>query len=351
MAKPGFCQYPNYLLEAIFSAPLTCLEKDILLFLVRRTYGWSKGKTAEAWAVEVTCKDIAEAIQRSLGSVHNALASLIKCGIVVQIHTVPEMRGVASFYGVNPDTEDWGNGPEWGHWRAHLRHLGQTNLTTSRNVVSLHRVMQRHYIIQCSDTTLNDVVEQATNPTPTGPEEPGKTVKDKDSKDKDSTSKEKDSNDLLSGAARSKQRQDALNQRRSELMERLAGPDLTLVQAYLDNAANENASGKQTLGGEVSKLEEIMAVRDKLVEADPQDGAERWRFGLTQANKAGVPNPNYVKKAAASWDSNVVAQQQRLAGPAHEDVFGKVVTRRALEARRAVEAANPGKSSGTAGSA
>jgi len=67
-------------------------------------------------------------------------------------------------------------------------------------------------------------------------------------------------------------------------------PDLNV---YLDNCGAENKSGTITLGREVSELQALAAVCDEI-------GPEAFIEGLRIANRAGVPNPNYVKKAGRS---------------------------------------------------
>jgi hypothetical protein len=112
----------------------------------------------------------------------------------------------------------------------------------------------------------------------------------------------------LSDAERKRQRQTVLAERREELLNGLSQTDRSLVLAYIENAAQELKTGNLTLGGEVSRLEEIVAVRAALVGDDDQHGLDRWRHGMMEAAGAnnrrggvGVANPNYVKRCAEGW--------------------------------------------------
>lgn len=105
----------------------------------------------------------------------------------------------------------------------------------------------------------------------------------------------------LSPAELRKQRQTGLQDERAALMGRIPQSDHFLVAAYMENAAQETKNKQISLGGEVTRLQEIVAVRDELLSANAADGAAAWRYGMAQANAKSAPNPNYVKKAAASW--------------------------------------------------
>lgn len=168
----GETRIPHALLEAIYTAPITALEMSVLLFVIRRTYGWQRKRLAEGEAVldRMTAADIARGIQGSVRSVEGALHHLVSEGILLRGTTDNVRRGVPCWYGVNPDPEEWGNSPVWSRWYAGMREARQGGVTTRDNVVSLRRIAYRHYANARSDTTLIHVVCEPTNPTGSGAE-------------------------------------------------------------------------------------------------------------------------------------------------------------------------------------
>jgi len=312
MAKPGFCQYPNYMLEAVFSAPMTCLEKDIVGFIIRRTYGWKQTAIdiEQALLEVLTVAEMAKAVQNTPRSVEQALAHLVSLGVVLKLQTDPIRRGIPMMYGVNPEIEDWGDDADWRRWRADLRGAQQLGLTTGKTVVSALRIQYRQYCTDSGDATVPTVPNDAISPTGSGPRQPPK-----DSKEKDNCKDERH-NDVtpISPAERKRLRQEALTRRREELVSGLPDIDVSLLDGYLEIASQENKSGQISLGGEVSRLQEIIDVRNEFIAEDEANGAQRWRYGMTKAATAtrkgggvGVSNARYVAKCAADWSPGMVA--------------------------------------------
>jgi phage replication O-like protein O len=79
-----------------------------------------------------------------------------------------------------------------------------------------------------------------------------------------------------------------------ELRNGVPTEDLSLIDEYLDNAADKNQSGIITIGRRVNETRELLKLRDDL-------GEGPWRYGMAAANRQRAPALNYVKKAAGSW--------------------------------------------------
>lgn len=131
-----------------------------------------------------------------------------------------------------------------------------------------------------------------------------------------------------SNAERRRQREKALSDRRDELLAEFGAEYATAVTAYVELAAAENQTGRITLGGEVTKLEELAVVRREIVSGDAQNGEARFRYGLGQAVEHRAPNRNYVKRCAHGWTparASPAGLPRGPAGPAAASAFGDVV--------------------------
>lgn len=106
-----------------------------------------------------------------------------------------------------------------------------------------------------------------------------------------------------------------LLQARDELLTPLPAADRELIVAFLQNAADENGSGRITLGREVSEIRALVGLRDEI-------GASQWAYGMFQANGARAPNLNYVKKAAANYRPGQTRGPQSTTTPSHISEFG-----------------------------
>lgn len=100
MFEGGFTRVSNALLEAIMHYPASGLKKDILLFLIRYTYGYQRN------TVEVTLKEISENLKRPKSKVGAALRELIRGKIIEVVRNYDAARK-ARILSLNTASEQW----------------------------------------------------------------------------------------------------------------------------------------------------------------------------------------------------------------------------------------------------
>jgi phage replication O-like protein O len=100
MFERGFTKVSNGLLEAIMHYPASGLKKDILLFLIRYTYGYQRN------TVEVTIKEISEDLKRPKSKVGAALRELIRDKIIEVIRNYDAAQK-ARILSLNTASEQW----------------------------------------------------------------------------------------------------------------------------------------------------------------------------------------------------------------------------------------------------
>jgi len=88
---------------------------------------------------------------------------------------------------------------------------------------------------------------------------------------------------------------------RARMLTQYAEHDRALIEGFLANCADENATKRITTARAISEIVSLDELRLKLMSEDEGKGEERWRYGLSQANRAGAPNLRYVEKAARNW--------------------------------------------------
>jgi len=100
-----------------------------------------------------------------------------------------------------------------------------------------------------------------------------------------------------------------IEQQLDALREPLSDEDLGLVDEYIELLAGKNESGKMTLPGRLNRTRELLEIRDGNGQTVGV-GVEPWRYGMNAANKAGVPNLNYVRNASSGWQPKSCAGSQ-----------------------------------------
>jgi len=287
----GYAQVANLLLEALCCAPLSAAEYAVVLFVIRRTYGWAKHQRRDTGKVDcMTAEQIASGTALSRSGVHKSLQELTKANIIIR---EPAKAGNYFSYGMNTDIAQWGlSTPDWKTCKQTLRDARDNSIYNPNGLqVSPKRVIG---ITQTGERSNPSVLEVgAVKPTATGDEGTSTTSL---------TTSITTKNDSLSPAAQKRLRQAGLSKAKDEILSALDDTDIALVQAYVEIAANENKSKQISLGGEVTRLKEIVALRDEFVAGDAANGQAAWRYGMSQANSHNAPNANYVKKAAKNWN-------------------------------------------------
>jgi len=93
------------------------------------------------------------------------------------------------------------------------------------------------------------------------------------------------------------------------LREPLSDEDLGLIDEYIALLAAKNKSGEMTLPGQLNRMRELLEIRDGNGQTVGV-GVDPWRYGMNAANKAGIPNPKYVRTASSSWQPKSYAGSQ-----------------------------------------
>lgn len=96
----GFTRIPNGLLETMMHYPSSGLKKDILLFLIRYSYGYQRN------SIEVSVKEISENLNRPKNKVCIALKDLIGDKIVEVVRCSMSSRK-PRVLSLNTDCEQW----------------------------------------------------------------------------------------------------------------------------------------------------------------------------------------------------------------------------------------------------
>lgn len=99
--KGEYTRIPNKILEALYSEDIrfTSRQFKVLLFIIRRTYGWNK------YAEYISLSSMAKAINVKRPNVCNAVSDLRKMGVL----NVEKTVGKKSYISIN-DPEKWDKG-------------------------------------------------------------------------------------------------------------------------------------------------------------------------------------------------------------------------------------------------
>jgi len=164
----GFAKVSNLLLEALCCAPLTGSEYAVVLFIMRRTYGWAKnGDRDSGLADTMTARQIATGTHQSNRTVEGALASLQRSHVILR-----EQVNSSGFcrYGMNPEVSEWGTtAPEWKEAKVVLREGRETGAYTPESV-QVYAHERKGIRQEAGRSTLQGVQVGAFSPTGTGPE-------------------------------------------------------------------------------------------------------------------------------------------------------------------------------------
>ncbi len=171
--EDGYTRIADLLLEALIAAPMTAIELRIIMFVIRRTYGWAKQKDPNSGKADVmTAEDIARGLCVSPRTVERPLTGLVRNGILLRMPVEFERRGVRCAYGVNTHLDEWGSGPDWALFRAQLREAQQGEAYTQSSVVPVRWIAYRQYAEERSANTLDSVVTEPAKPSAAGTHDP-----------------------------------------------------------------------------------------------------------------------------------------------------------------------------------
>lgn len=132
----GFARVSNLLLEALCLADVTLGAVKTILFVMRRTYGWARGRDHVYKSDVIAAQEIADGTGLKLQTVRDALRSLRQKRVLLQ---VPGAPGGPCAYGINPEVSEWGAGDAaWDSFRARFRDA-HSNGTYGRSDTLLSR--------------------------------------------------------------------------------------------------------------------------------------------------------------------------------------------------------------------
>lgn len=103
----GFARVSNTLLEALSCAPLSGAEFRVVMFVIRRTYGWAQ-KDRPSWNKmdTFTRSEVARATNLPSGTAGAAIATLQKVHVLHALAMANNKRA----YGMNTRVDEWGDG-------------------------------------------------------------------------------------------------------------------------------------------------------------------------------------------------------------------------------------------------
>lgn len=123
----GYARVANLLLEAASCAPLSGGEFRVLMFVVRRTYGWAQHGDRQTGKMDtMTAAEIAKGTGLPKGTVANAVGSLCRANVLLTDLAVTKNQNIRR-YGVNPDVNAWGEvTSDWSMYRVTLKDARET---------------------------------------------------------------------------------------------------------------------------------------------------------------------------------------------------------------------------------
>ena len=292
----GFARVANMLLEALSCAPLAGSELRVVMFIIRRTYGWAGQNRQAHKADTMTAASIAQATGMPKHTVHTAIKNLVNGQVLLSQKTTP---GGPYRYGVNPDVNSWGEAtPDWVMYRVTLkdaRERGSYNpLGPSGEITT--PLTNSHEAPNEKSRGAGGLSPRAAGaePPPTDICTDIYTDKGNDSLPKPlvpappTKRKKTSSHDL----------QAAIDAHRATFSDGLCA----VLDGYLDLCAEDNKSGAISKGRERTETEAFA----KAVEKDGLT-EDAWRYGLEAAVRKGAANLNYIRRAAQSYDPNAAA--------------------------------------------
>lgn len=186
----GFARVAWVLLEALASAPLSGAEFQVVMFILRRTYGWANKTNPDRGKVDVmTAKDVAVGTGLRKRTAEEALGTLVRENVVCRI-PLEEHPGSLCAYGINTNTFEWYGGPEWRDARVSLKQAREVGSYTQNTVVPVPEKVYWLYGKKCGSHTEKSVLVGATNPTGTVADDtPTDSITEKDDREGNDSTK------------------------------------------------------------------------------------------------------------------------------------------------------------------
>jgi phage replication O-like protein O len=129
----GYAKIANLLMEALCCAPLTGAEYSVVLFIMRRTYGWAqKNNRATGKSDPMTAEEIAAGTATPRRTVEKCIGSLLASRVIVR---EPYAPGNFYAYGINCNVAEWGQPTaEWSFRKTALREARERETYTPKSV-------------------------------------------------------------------------------------------------------------------------------------------------------------------------------------------------------------------------
>lgn len=121
----GFARIANLLLEALACSPLSGAQLRVIMFIMRRTYGWARANQRATGQMDtITAAEIEQGTGLPHRTVESAVARLAQMNVILSERVSPDNR---RRYGVNPEINDWGlPTPEWALMKPTLQDARDT---------------------------------------------------------------------------------------------------------------------------------------------------------------------------------------------------------------------------------
>ena len=121
----GYAKVSNLLLEALSCMPLSGAEYRVLMFIIRRTYGWAKSGDRRSGKLDImSANEVCDGTGLTKSYVQKCFAKLARKKAIVAVKTSSDNTMA---YGINPDIEEWGNGDrEWSLAKVIMRDAQDT---------------------------------------------------------------------------------------------------------------------------------------------------------------------------------------------------------------------------------
>lgn len=261
----GYTRFANEWLEALIGSSYPASVIRFTLAVARLTWGYQRGGREAPWT-EITTGRLASLLGISQSRISRIRKLAIEANL---IEFAPGEQWEIPGYRVQKHTD---------RWRGHTAQQGSYSEQRSSEprCSDVGVAAAEEVVAPAEDATQNSVVTK-NDAVPTPYEQRRSDIKER---------KEK----KIRGYAPAPD-EASYEEQLEAIRAGVSAHDLWLVDEFVENAAGENKSGKITKSRTLNLNRELLELAEEV-------GMEAWRYGMNEANKRSVPNPNYVKKAA-----------------------------------------------------
>lgn len=316
----GYAKVSNLLLEALSCMPLSGAEYRVLMFIIRRTYGWAKSGDRGSGKLDVmSANEVCDGTGLTKSYVQKCLAKLAHKKAIVAVKTSSDNTMA---YGINPAIEEWGNGDkEWTLAKVIMRDAQDTGKYVNTGgyrqnspiPVTQNQGEVYDYLVHTYRPNSPIPIDQIVlYPEPVSP-----CVARPDGVPTDSITDiytDNDSNNIMSTSQNPK----PTKQNRKEADEKLEveiqalrdtfeAADLAQAEDFIELVRYHQTRKVVTKVKVKKTLEELASLR-----AEQGMTSEAFAHGIKASIENDVPNVNYAKKAARGYRPNTTSTPRRL---------------------------------------